>query len=57
MKTTFFTIFTMLIVFLRVFYVIYVKMSFHVIVPLRDFGGGKQPQEMLRLCVPILEKS
>ena len=34
MKTTFFTIFTILIVFLRVFYVIYVKISFHVIVPL-----------------------
>ena len=33
---TFLTIFTMLIVFLRVFYVIYVKMSFHVIVPLKE---------------------
>ena len=34
MKMMFFTIFTMLIVILRDFYVIYVKMSLHVTVPL-----------------------
>ena len=34
-KKIFFTIFTMLILFLRVFYAIYVKISLHVTVPLR----------------------
>ena len=34
-KTLFFTIFTMLIVFMRVFDVIYVNISLHVTVPLR----------------------
>ena len=34
-KKIFFTIFTMLILFLGVFYLIYIKMSLHVTVPLR----------------------
>ena len=40
MQMTFLTIFTMLIVLQRVFYLIYVKMSFHVIVPLSLVNNG-----------------
>ena len=43
-KTLFFTIFTMISVFLRVFDVIYVKISLHVTVPLR----GSEWEEVRR---------
>ena len=39
LKMIFFTIFTMLIMFLRVFHVTYVKISLHVTVPLLAPGG------------------
>ena len=40
LKIIFFTIFTMLIVFLRVFHVIYVKISLHETVPLTHVSGA-----------------
>ena len=41
-KKIFFTIFTMLILFLGVFYIIYVKISLHVTVPLSKVGDGSK---------------
>ena len=55
MKILFFTIFTILIPFLRVFYVIYVKISVHVTVPLRTrehlvFKRKMQPENSVNCC-------
>ena len=43
-KIKFFRLFTMFIVILRSFYIIYVEISYHLIVPLRNKGRVRVPQ-------------